>query len=177
MMLVPPGVVELPPLSDPLPLLLPPPPPQPETTKPSPASNTIAQNTLFHLRRALKSPPSPNRTTASRVSRSSRPNGDGAWSGVIATFVAMVSVEVAALPFGVTVDGEKLHVLAAGNPEQVKLTVWLKPFCGVTVMVVVPDWPGLMVTDAGLKLTVKLGAPTACVSAVDVDPAKFASPP
>jgi hypothetical protein len=176
MVLVPAGVVGLL-LPDPLPLLLLPPPPQAETTRPSPASNTIAQNIFFHLRRAPKSPPSPNRTTASKVFLSSGPNGDGACSGVTATFVAIVSVDVAVLPFGVTEDGEKLHVLAAGKPEQAKLTVWLNPFCGVTVIVVVPDWPGLTLTDVGLKLTLKLGPFTVCVSAADVDPAKFASPP
>lgn len=51
----------------------------------------------------------------------------------------MVSVVVAALPLGVTVDGEKLHVVPIGNPEQVKLTCWLKPFSGVTVAVALPD--------------------------------------
>jgi len=89
----------------------------------------------------------------------------------------MERVDVAALPFGVTVDGEKLQVLAAGNPEQAKLTCWLNPYCGITVMVVVPVCPGLIVTVVGLKLTVKLGGFTVCIRAVDVDPAKFVSPP
>jgi len=42
--------------------------------------------------------------------------------------VAMVNVDVTALPLGVTVEGEKLQVLAIGSPEQAKLTAWLKPF-------------------------------------------------
>ena len=40
----------------------------------------------------------------------------------MATLVAMVNVVVAAFPFGVTVEGEKLQVLAIGSPEQAKLT-------------------------------------------------------
>lgn len=95
----------------------------------------------------------------------------------MATSVATVTVVIIAeFPFGVTVVGEKLHVLAAGSPEQAKLTCWLKPYCGVTVMVAVPDCPGETVTVAGLELTVKLGASTVCVRAADVDPAKFVSP-
>jgi len=40
-----------------------------------------------------------------------------------ATFVAMVSVAVTAfVPFGVSVEGEKVQVLAAGSPEQAKET-------------------------------------------------------
>jgi hypothetical protein len=98
-------------------------------------------------------------------------------SDAVATSVATVSVVVAALvPLGVTVDGEKVQVLAAGSPEQEKLTCWLKPSAGVTLTVVVPVSPAVTVTVVGLKLTVNVGVPTDCVSAVDVDPAKFVSP-
>lgn len=55
----------------------------------------------------------------------------------------MVSFVVAAAPEGVTVDGLNEHEAPVGSPEQAKLTEELKPFCGVTVKVVVtcpPDW-------------------------------------
>ena len=102
----------------------------------------MAQKKVFHLRRDRKTPPSPKRINAVSVSLGMEPpppKGNGDCGEFIATFVWMVKVEVTALPFGVTVEGEKLHVLAAGRPEQAKLTIWLNPFCGVTVMVVIPD--------------------------------------
>ena len=72
-----------------------------------------------------------------------------------ATLVAIVSVvDTAVVPFGVSVAGEKAQVLAAGNPEQAKLTVWLKPYVGVTVKTVFPVDPAVKVTVAGLALTV-----------------------
>lgn len=49
--------------------------------------------------------------------------------------VATVRVVVPAEPFGVTLGGAKLQVAPEGNPEQAKVTAWLKPFVGVTVRV------------------------------------------
>jgi hypothetical protein len=46
----------------------------------------------------------------------------------------MVNVVFAALPFGVTVAGLNEQFDAAGNPEHAKLTVPVKPPCGVTEM-------------------------------------------
>lgn len=95
----------------------------------------------------------------------------------MATSVAMVNVVVTALPFGVTVEGEKLQELASGSPEQAKLTDWSKPLSGVTVTVVLPDWPAFRVTVAGFRPNAKPGPFTVCVSTAEVDPAKLASPP
>ena len=54
---------------------------------------------------------------------SRRLSGDGRTIDAEATFVAMVSVAVTAfVPFGVSVEGEKVQVLAAGSPEQAKET-------------------------------------------------------
>ena len=66
---------------------------------------------------------------------------NGPWRGRIifaCALIAIVSCDVAAAPEGVTVVGLNKQVVFAGNPEQAKLTVELKPFCGVTVRVVVP---------------------------------------
>ena len=59
-----------------------------------------------------------------------------------------VSVVEAAAPDGVTAAGEKLHVVPAGNPEQLNDTDELKPFTGVTEIVLVPLCPGTTVSDA-----------------------------
>jgi hypothetical protein len=67
----------------------------------------------------------------------------------------MVSVLVAALvPLGVTFAGENEQVVNAGRPEQAKLTCWLNPLEGVTVIVVVPDDPPVTVREVGLNVTV-----------------------
>ena len=62
---------------------------------------------------------------------------------------AIVSCVVALTPEGVTVVGLKEQVALEGSPEQAKLTVELKPFCGVTVRVADPCEPGSTVIDAG----------------------------
>lgn len=51
--------------------------------------------------------------------------------------VVSVSMLVAGEPLGVTVDGLKLQTEATST-LQIKLTVWLNPFSGVTVRVTVP---------------------------------------
>ena len=45
----------------------------------------------------------------------------------------------------------------AGNPEQVKLTAALKPFCGVIVNVVDPGDPDLTVIEVGDATNVNVG--------------------
>jgi len=59
---------------------------------------------------------------------------DGRAEATERAVVLMVSVELAALPLGVNVGGLKLQAEAAGNPEQEKLMVPLKPPWGVTEM-------------------------------------------
>jgi hypothetical protein len=51
----------------------------------------------------------------------------------------MVIVELTAAADGVIVDGVNEQVSPEGRPEQLKLTAWLNPFCGVTVRVKVAD--------------------------------------
>lgn len=55
----------------------------------------------------------------------------------------------AAVPFGVTEDGETEHVTPAGAPPQVSETDWLNPPSGVMLAVTVADWPGTNATEAG----------------------------
>lgn len=71
-----------------------------------------------------------------------------------------VSVEVA-LPFagGVTGFVEKVAVTPVGNPEALSVVAELKPFRLVTVMVLVPFPPWLMVSDVGDAATVKSAVP------------------
>jgi hypothetical protein len=95
--------------------------------------------------------------------------------------VAIVTVVVAAaVPFGVTVVGEKEHVPPLGRPLQAKLTCWLKPPAGVTVMVVCAEPPALTEPLVGEAAILKLGggaAATVTVTALDVEPEKLLSPP
>lgn len=175
---VPVGVFEAPPPPPPPPPL---PPPQPPSMVPRAPARITARKTLLHLRRELKRPPRPKSripTEIPEVSFHPRcPNGTGLWRTAVDTSVATVRVVVAApFPLGVTVDGEKLHVDAAGSPEQAKLTCWLKPEAGRTLTVVFPVSPAVTVTVVGFKLSVKLGVPTTWVSTDDVEPAKFESP-
>jgi hypothetical protein len=71
---------------------------------------------------------------------------------------------VAAVPFGVTLDGLKVHVDSAGRPEQAKVTVGLKLASGVGVIVrlcwvlcprvtVRLDWAGAIVKSTIAKAT------------------------
>jgi hypothetical protein len=61
-----------------------------------------------------------------------------------------VSCVVAAAPAaGVTVVGLNVQVTPAGCPEQAKLTAELKPFCGVTVKVVLACPPDEALSDVG----------------------------
>ena len=69
----------------------------------------------------------------------------------------IVKVVEAAPPDGVTVVGLKEHEAPLGNPEHAKLTAELKPFCGVTVNVVVPVPPAFAVNEVGDAAKVKLG--------------------
>jgi hypothetical protein len=65
----------------------------------------------------------------------------------------MVSVVVDLPPLGVTVCGLKLQLAFAGKPLHAKLTAELNPLSGVTVNVVVPLCPTLMLRFVGLTET------------------------
>jgi hypothetical protein len=76
---------------------------------------------------------------------------------VVAVLLA-VSVNVLVL---VVLVGLKLAVTPLGRPEAERLTEPLKPLTGVTVMVLVPLAPRLMVTLAGEAESEKFGTATA----------------
>jgi hypothetical protein len=95
--------------------------------------------------------------------------------------VAIVRVAVDALvPLGVTDVGVMAQVECCGAPEQVRLTAWLKPPAGVTLMVDVALLPLLTVPEAGLRLSVRLGvtaAVTVMVTAEEVEGENVVAPP
>ena len=78
-------------------------------------------------------------------------------------------VLAAAVPFGVTVAGEKLHEASLGRPEHAKLTAALKPLTGVTDRPIVPLCPGVMLRLAPLAAKVKDGVRTTWVVASAAD--------
>ncbi len=86
-------------------------------------------------------------------------------------------VVIAVVPFGVTLVGLKVQVASDGSPEgQLKVTAWLKPACGVTVIVDVPLCPGeLMVIVVGFAAMVKSSTAKGRIAEVDAPKAK--SPP
>ena len=87
----------------------------------------------------------------------------------VAPVVCTVSVLVtAAVPFGVTEAGLKLQVTPFGSValSHRNETAWLKPFCGVTVNVMLPEEPCFTVSDAGLAKTVYDGV--SCWNAIVV---------
>jgi len=72
------------------------------------------------------------------------------------------------VPDPVTVVGVKLVDVREGAPLAVKLTVPVKPFCAPTVTVYVAVPPRLIVTLAGVAVSVKLaGAVTTSVTVVE----------
>lgn len=79
----------------------------------------------------------------------------------------IANVVVAAPPEGVTVAGLNTHTAPDGKPEQAKLTAALNPFCGVTVSIVVPAPPELIVNDAGDASRVKLAGGSVIVYVAD----------
>jgi hypothetical protein len=66
-------------------------------------------------------------------------------------------VEVPEVP-SVTLVGDNVHVRPEGVTVSVRLTVPVKLFWAVTVIVEVPDAPALTVTLVGLAVTLKVGA-------------------
>jgi hypothetical protein len=71
----------------------------------------------------------------------------------------------------------KLQVKYAGSVPQAKFTAPVKPPCGVTVKVTVPECPNGIVRLAGSTVAVNPGTTTVSVRGADVLPVKFASPP
>src|SRR5271170_3195988 len=86
---------------------------------------------------------------------------------------------------GVRIEGKKLQVAPAGKPEQLSFNCWLKPFCGVTVSSICPEFPGatdiVVCASCNEKSCGAGGAGeaafvTVTVTAADVDGASLASP-
>jgi len=64
--------------------------------------------------------------------------------------------DVAPLPPGVTLDGDRLHVAPLGSPEQDNATAEVKlPPAGFTVTVTFTDWPCFTAAELGLTPTEK----------------------
>jgi hypothetical protein len=62
----------------------------------------------------------------------------------------------------VTVVGLKLQVAPVGRPEQLKLTVPVKPVPGVTVIVLVPLCPAITLMLVGFEDSAKFAATDPC---------------
>ncbi len=76
--------------------------------------------------------------------------------------VEIVNCVVAALPAGVTVDGENEHVAPPGRPEHENDTALLNPFVGVIVRLVEADCPFVTVSACEAAAIEKF-APVGCV--------------
>ena len=83
--------------------------------------------------------------------------------------VETVNVVVAAAPLaGVTEAGANVQVAPLGSVPQENFTAPLYPPTGITVSVVVADWPALIVAVEGEAETVKSGATTVTETALEV---------
>lgn len=86
----------------------------------------------------------------------------------------MVTVTFTALPFKLTCVADKLQVVLAGAPLQVRATVPVDPVIALTVSVAVPECPRATVRLAGESETEK--SFTFCVNAADELPRKLPLP-
>jgi len=84
---------------------------------------------------------------------------------------------------GLRTEGEKVQVAPAGSPVQLRLSCWLNPFCGVTVSIIWPEFPGSMDIDGCASVSEKSGcgvgvvAPTSMsVSGAETDGESAPSP-
>jgi hypothetical protein len=130
-------VVELPVLLEPLPQPL---------NQPMPIPQITSRSRLWSLRHRPK--PRKHSATAS-VAPPGRKGLVVRCRLALAEEVAIVSVVAALAPDGVIVDGEKLQVAPEGKPAHVNDTADENPFCGVTVIAVVPFCPAVTVSEAG----------------------------
>jgi hypothetical protein len=127
--------------------------PHPESM-PKPTVVTANASMICTLRRFLN--PKKQRAIANVASGN---NGLELWrrAAVVVAALVIVTVVEAAPAVGVTVAGLKAHVAPAGSPEHANVTAPLKPFCGVTVRLNVPDAPEATVSDVGFAAIAKLG--------------------
>ncbi len=86
------------------------------------------------------------------------PFAQGANRLAVAAVVLIVSVSVMALPVTVALAGENVQLAPLGRPEQLNATLALNPPLGVSVSVVVADFPGATVAAALDAVSAKEGA-------------------
>lgn len=91
----------------------------------------------------------------------------------------IASIVVAGAPLGVTECGSNSQSIPSGTFEQESCTCWLNPFVGVTVTTAIPGCAAVTVTLDGETDGVEfpVAAVMAIEAAVEVDAAKFVSPP
>lgn len=108
-----------------------------------------------------------------------REDSDRRAAEVVFTFVAILSVEVAVPEMvGVTLAGEKAHVVSFGKAPQLRVVAPAKPLIEVTVTVVTAVAPPLSELPDGESDNENAGGPgnTVTATAEDVDDALPASP-
>ena len=93
----------------------------------------------------------PRKNTQKAAATPAGKKGKPGRTGPPVAWVETISVAVTGPPFGVTEAGEKEHDAPLGNPLHAKKTVWLKPFAGVSVIVLVVCCPAGTESEAGLS--------------------------
>lgn len=135
----------------------------------------LCQGAFFLRPKTHRAPAASTATVAALPDRDPGPHG---MVSAPAWVVPIVSVVVAAAPFGVTVVGLNVHDGPTGWELHAKLTAVLNPPAGVTVIVVVVELPAVTVALVGFAPIVNDGvtALTVTTTALEVDPAKLVSP-
>ncbi len=146
--------------------------PQPEMPK-STAAKTVTESPQAHERLrggANSQPPKLNASTTSEPSRCIAEPPDA---------VKVTTVEMAAVPEGVTIAGLKPHEIPTGSPEQPNVTAVLKPLTGVTIRFAVFGADLVTTPTFGLIASEKSGAGggvIVTVTTLEVDATKLRSP-
>lgn len=158
---------------------LPPPPPLPPQATHTPATvSIVANNNVAGLRLIVAEPRSVARTSIPANSPRN-PAGKRKFGGtprcraggaLAEPVVVIVSTSVTAeAPLTVTAGDANVQLAPVGQPlATLRLTVPVNPFCGLTLMVEAPGWPGAEITKGeGLADTEK--SPTAMLAALEVE--------
>ena len=114
-----------------------------------------------------------NVTAADTLLRKGDPLGGA--SAPTETSVEMTKFDVTGEPFGVTVVGVKTADALEGSPVTAKVSGWLYPNCGDTVMTNVADCPALMLAEVGALPMAKSGVPIMMAAAAEKLPLKLVS--
>jgi hypothetical protein len=129
------------------------PPPQ-AVSMPAPA-NVIASSSAIHTLRRLPSQRKPTASASGAAGKSGREFHRSEPASMLAERVSCVVTAPA--PEGVTVAGLNVQLTLGCKPVQAKLTLELKPFCGVTLNATVPWLPAATVSDVGEPAKAKVG--------------------